>query len=165
MATPGRINRGGVSFLYAASNITTAVAEVRPHPGHLVSTGTVLQRQRCKIADFSEVRLLDFATSDDALDAFSFLRTIERDFATPVVPEERTKYSLGQLVADVLREMGFDGISYRSSVADGKNFCFFDPRSFEYADGSGAIVNVQGLQYSTVGVPTIPTMSRQYREA
>jgi len=164
LATPGRINRGGVSFLYAASSAATAVAEVRPHPGHLVSIGRVVQRQYCKIADFSEVRLMDFATSDEALDQFVFLRTIERKLATPIVPEERDKYSLGQLVADVLREMGFDGIAYRSSVADGKNYCFFDPRAFRYVNGSGKVVEVQGLRYQARGLPAIPRLTSEYRD-
>jgi len=36
-ATPGRLNRGGVSFLYLSTDEMTATAEVRPHPGHRVS--------------------------------------------------------------------------------------------------------------------------------
>jgi hypothetical protein len=90
-ATPGRLNRSGVSFLYVASDVPTAVAEVRPHPGHLVSTGEVRRTHPCKLADFTRVWLANFADSDESLGNFRFLRTIERDFSTPVAPEERTR--------------------------------------------------------------------------
>jgi hypothetical protein len=162
LAVSGRINRAGVSFLYAASDVSTAIAEVRPHPGHRVSTGGLRQTGVCRIADLTEVRLVDFAHSDSALDEFLFLRTIERDLATPVVPEERTRYLLGQVVADVLREMGFHGIAYRSSVAGGTNFCFFEPKAFEYIDGSATVVLVTGLQYDTAIVDSIRGLTSEY---
>jgi len=162
VATPGRINRTGVSFLYVASTISTAVAEVRPHPGHLVSTGEVRQTQPCKLADFSKVWLAEFSDSDARLDDFLFLRTLESDFATPVVPEERTRYLLGQLVADVLRQMGFHGVAYRSSVADGTNFCFFEPARFEYVENSGTVVDIRALRYDTEPAKAIPLVSEEY---
>ena len=37
MATAGRLNRVGVSFLCLATDQLTAAAEVRPHPGHKLS--------------------------------------------------------------------------------------------------------------------------------
>ena len=119
----------GVSFLYVASDVATAIAEVRPHPGHVVSTGLVRQTEACLIADFGRIRLADFSNSDAGLADFLFLRTIDRDFATPVVPEDRDNYLLGQLIADVLREMGFQGVAYRSSLSNGTNSAFSNRRS------------------------------------
>ncbi|MBZ5608955.1 MAG: RES family NAD+ phosphorylase [Acidobacteriia bacterium] len=37
LATAGRLNRVGVSYLYLATDKLTAAAEVRPHPGHRLS--------------------------------------------------------------------------------------------------------------------------------
>ena len=42
IASAGRINRPGVSFFYCATDIYTAISEVRPHPGDHVSIGKVL---------------------------------------------------------------------------------------------------------------------------
>jgi hypothetical protein len=34
---------------------------------------------------------------------------------------------LGQLIADVSRQLGFDGVQYRSSISGGYNLCIFEP--------------------------------------
>lgn len=149
IASAGRINRAGVSFLYVASTAATAIAEIRPHPGHLVSTGQVQQIAPCVIADFSRIDPNDYFLSDAELDEFVFLRSIERDLSTPVVPEERDHYLLSQLIADVLREMDFQGVAYRSSVADGTNYCFFVPSLFEYVANSGTVTEILALSYTT----------------
>lgn len=147
LASAGRLNRPGVSFLYLASDAQTAVAEVRPHPDHLVSVGDFTQVRACRIADFRKVNLRQYCHSDEDLSTFAFLHTIERDFATPVIPEERSRYLLGQLIADVLRQLGFEGIAYRSSIAQGTNFCFFDPASFEYVAKSARLMRITSLHY------------------
>jgi RES domain-containing protein len=164
LASAGRLNRAGVSYLYVATDAATAVAEVRPHPGHVVSTGTVQLTHVSRVADFSRVRLAEFSSSDAQLEDFEFLSTIERDFATPVVPEERSNYLLGQLVADVLRELGFDGVAYRSSVSTGINFCFFEPAHFTYVKGSGAAVRIRALEYRTEAERAIYELGEEYRK-
>jgi RES domain-containing protein len=61
-ATAGRANRAGVSFLYVATDLETAVSEVRPHPGHHVSVG--LWRTNGNL----QVLALDAASIDDYAD-------------------------------------------------------------------------------------------------
>ncbi len=124
-ATPGRLNRDGVSFLYLATDEVTAVAEVRPHPGHRVSIGTFRSLRDIRIADFGAIDIADFSSSDARLDIFHFGLTISREISLPITPEDRHKYTVTQLLADIIRRQGYEGIRFPSSVAAGSNVCIF----------------------------------------
>ncbi|MFJ7982236.1 RES domain-containing protein [Lysinibacillus xylanilyticus] len=39
LAQPARLSRAGISYVYLASNKNTSIAEIRPHPGHIISVG------------------------------------------------------------------------------------------------------------------------------
>lgn len=147
VANSGRLNRTGVSFLYLASERSTAINEVRPHPGHRVSTGSFRSMTDLKVADFSGLKIEDFSGSDALLDEYWLLRSIDNAFSLPVPPEERARYMLTQLLTDGTRHLGFDGVAYRSSVGQGTNYAFFDPSSWEYIEGSGQAVRVDRVDY------------------
>lgn len=147
IANAGRLNRMGVSFLYLASERSTAINEVRPHPGHRVSTGSFRSTRDLSVADFSGLKVEDFSGSDANLDEYWLLRSVDNAFSLPVPPEERARYMLTQLLTDGARHLGFDGVAYRSSVGDGTNYAFFDPGSWEYIEGSGQAVQVDRLDY------------------
>ena len=149
VAGAGRMNRGGVSFLYLATDADTAVAEIRPHPGHFCSVGSFEASRDLRFADLTSIDVCNYAASDKQLDEYLLLKTIDDLFSIPVTPESRTDYHLTQLLADAFRHLGFDGVCYRSSVGEGKNYVVFDPRLFGYVDGSGAVYKIQGLTYRT----------------
>lgn len=60
----GRINRPGVSYLYCATDEYTAISEMRPHPGDVVSIGKFIVDKGLKIFDLSEVQFLNYFESD-----------------------------------------------------------------------------------------------------
>lgn len=148
-AAAGRMNRGGVSFLYLATTAATAVAEIRPHPGHFVSVGRFSAVRNLRVADVSSLEVTEFASSDRALDDYLLLKTVDDAFSIPVIPEERVQYHFTQLLADAFRHLGFDGAAYRSSVGSGKNYAFFDPESFSYDPHSASVVSIKNLKYET----------------
>lgn len=147
MAGNGRLNRQGVSFLYLATNEDTAISEVRPHPGHDVSVGAFENLRHLKIADFNSISIRDYYESDQKLHQFVFLKNIDLLFSMPIPPEERHKYSFSQFLSDVLRQKGFDGVAYRSSVGTGINFTIFDPSAFKYVADSATVHKIEGLAY------------------
>jgi hypothetical protein len=153
LAGSGRLNRPGVSFLYLATDEETAICEVRPHPGHNISVGAFESRREIKVADFTRVSISDFYRSDKLLDDFLLLKNIDDSLGLPVVPEDRAKYSLTQLISDSLRRLGFDAVAYRSSVGSGTNLAVFDASAFQYMKGSAKCVEVSRLQYSYSPVP------------
>jgi RES domain-containing protein len=148
LATPGRLNRSGVSFLYLATDENTAAAEIRPHPGHLISLAPFRAVKEVMVADFSAVDIADFAASDERLDLFHLIYTIGREISEPVPPEDRQRYTVTQLVADLLRRQRYDAIRYPSSVASGANLCVFRPALFQIEPAKARIVQVKTLKYS-----------------
>lgn len=153
IAGAGRLNRAGVSMLYLASDQATAINEVRPHPGHLVSTGQFRSTSPLSVADFSSVRIEEFTGSDTDLQEYWLLHSIDRAFGVPVPPEERARYMVTQLLTDTLRHLGFDGVAYRSSVGNGINVAVFDPRPFGYVADSARIVRIERVDYQHVTLP------------
>jgi len=146
-ATPGRTNRPGVSVLYLASEIETALAEIRPHPGHLISVGGFRAQKDLKIARF-DLALGAFASSDNRLDLFAIIHHFDWLFGWPITPEERQRYALTQLLSGVLIRHGFEGIMYPSSLGTGKNLCAFDPATFAFDESVSTVKQVDRLHYT-----------------
>jgi len=146
LARAGRINREGVSYLYLARSADTAAAEVRPHPGHLVSVVPFTAVRRLQLINFS-CDIARFCSSETDLNLFHLLHSIDRQLKTPVVPEARQRYSVTQLVADVIRRQGYDGLMYGSSVGAGENICLFDPSSFAEIRDGGQVRYIGSLKY------------------
>jgi len=155
LASGNRMNRQGVSFLYLSTNESTAVSEVRPHPGHFVSVGSFKCAKDLRVADFNAVSILDFCDSDKSLDNFVLLKSIDELFALPIIPEDRQKYSFTQFLADTIRHLEFDGIGYKSSVGEGTNYVFFDPGTFSYVEDSARVVRIQQLEYTHIPLTTM----------
>lgn len=158
LASAGRINRQGVSFFYAATDPRTAVAEVRPHPGDIVSVGRFKTKKSLLVADFTQTRIEHFSGSDRLLDDFLTVHSINIYLNKVVPPSERVHYSVTQLIADTLRWLGYDGILFLSTVGEGHNIVVFHPELMEYKPGEGKVFEIQNLTYVigegvTVGDP------------
>jgi hypothetical protein len=150
----GRMNRAGVSFLYVSTTPETAIAELRPHPGHYCSVGAFQAKAALRVCDLGLLDVTDFA-SDQLLRDFLLLRSIDTAFAIPVIPENRAEYHFPQLLTDVFRHLQYDGVGYRSSVGPGMNFMFFDPAAFVYEAGSASVTKIEWLAYSTTPLPAM----------
>jgi hypothetical protein len=147
MASAGRINRPGVAFFYCATDKYTAVAEVRPHPGDNVSIGKFSLLNKSKMFNLSESQLLHFYSSDKSLDAYIPLNTLSNYMNKVIPPSERQQYSFTQLIADCIRQMGFDGILFNSTVGNGENIVLFDPSIFSYTNEDAEVVEVEQVKY------------------
>ena len=143
----GRLNRHGVSFLYLATKVDTAIAEVRPHPGQYVSIGQFRSNRPIKIADFANINFLPFSANEKRLEDLHLIATIDRVLREPVPPDKRHLYCLPQLLSDVFRQEGFDGIMFNSSVSDGMNLTIFDPDDFSYVDNDAAVHLIREVTY------------------
>ncbi|MBX3482405.1 RES family NAD+ phosphorylase [Phenylobacterium sp.] len=153
-ANSGRLNREGVAFLYLASDQHTAAAEVRPHPGHLLSVGQYRAARDVRIAAF-EADIAEFCGSEADLNLFHFIHAVDQTMARPVLPGATGRYTVTQLVADCLRRRGFDGVSFQSSVANGQNLCVFRPDTFAYVEDSAAVLSVKALAYTLEDAPML----------
>jgi hypothetical protein len=154
-ASSGRINRPGVSFMYCATDKYTAVSEVRPHPGDFVSIGKFSLRRDVRVFDLSKSLLLEYFHCDEALDQYVPFQNLVRLINKVVPPSERQHYSITQLIADCIRQLGFDGIAFRSSVGEGVNFVFFQSSILEFINDENEVVRIKQVKYEYDPEPLI----------
>jgi len=151
----GRLNRSGVSMLYLASDRYTAIAEIRPHPGHHVSTGAFMSIEPVRIADFDpDISML--SDNDERLSLYAIIKAFDRLMSLPVTPDEKTPYLPTQLLAEILVRRGFDGVRYQSSVSTGKNICIFHPEKFRFVEDYSEVSRVERVKY---GITTAPSLT------
>ncbi len=152
-ATEGRLNRERVSILYLASDAQTAIAELRPHPGHLISLAQFQANKSIKYANLAQHDIREFL-SDDLLDSLNHILSISKVFNLPVQPENKSLYMATQLFADGIRKAGFEGVLFKSSLGHGVNFTSFYPGHFEYIPDSGIVHKIKALSYSSLPMNT-----------
>lgn len=143
----GRINRAGVSFLYCASDKYTAISEIRPHPGDIVSIGKFIVENDLLIFDLTEAQFLNYFLTDKKLDAFKKLNTLTELMQKVIPPSERQAYNITQLIADCVRKLDFDGIIFPSSVGDGHNLVVFNPKNMNYTFDDAEVVQIKDVKY------------------
>lgn len=158
-ASPGRANPAGISYLYIASDVQTACAEIRAEPGHHVTIADVRLPESLKILDLVvQLRRIDpFAYADlrTEIEARNLLRAFALDLSRPVLAEDAPiDYIPTQYVAEYFASVGFDGIQYRSSVADGNNVVLFSPKHAEVTSTRTARVLSKTLRIRDVTART-----------
>lgn len=147
LASNGRVNRTGVSFLYCATDKYTAISEVRPHPGDRVSLCILSLSQSVKIFDLSDSGLMNFFENDKKLDEYKIFNTLGQLLNKTIAPSERLHYNITQLIADCIRQMNFDGILFSSTVGGGKNLVLFDQSIAVQVTGKGEVVVIGNVKY------------------
>lgn len=134
-AREGRANPKGISVVYLANDEATAVAEVRPWVGAYVSVGFFRIMRPLRIVNFDagDTGRKFFTTEPSAAERERAVwADIDRAFATPVnASDDVADYAPTQIVAELFRLRGLDGIAYRSSLAAGHNLALFHADSVE----------------------------------
>jgi RES domain-containing protein len=152
IAIAGRVNRPGVSYIYLASNLATAAAEIRPHPGEFVSVGRFEIKKDLRIVDLRTHDLTKLWHNDSELAMLELIIAMERVFATTAPPSNRSAYTLTQFLGEIFRRLGFDGVIFRSTVGDGDNLVAFNPAYAEWISGSSRAIEVERVHYDWVDV-------------
>lgn len=131
-ATEGRVNPKGIPCLYMASDKHTAMAEVRPWIGSLVSLALLQTRRTLRVVDCTEgaERHPIFIEGEPSAEkrAGAVWSHIARAFREPVTRDDDVaSYAATQIIAEVFRNEGFDGLAYRSAFGtDQFNLALFD---------------------------------------
>lgn len=124
-ALEGRANARGISYLYTAVDRKTAIQEMKPQIGRMYSVG--------KIILMEDVKIFDFAYTKKELEAGEYLASLElfnisQHFSKPNLGDDQ-EYLPTQYICEFIREIGFEGIKFKSSVSnDGYNVLLFDTR-------------------------------------
>lgn len=160
-AKEGRSNPRGISYLYLASRLETAIAEVRPWIKADVSVGYFRLNRRIKILDVSldkpkwHPSEFNFLTGEREEKSYTQAELeayvwgdINKAFSLPVKPgPEVSQYIPTQHLAEFFKTRGYHGIAYRSSVDDGGyNLVLFQP---SFADLVHArVYDISAIKYS-----------------
>ena len=148
-STDGRVSPRGIPCLYLASNMKTAVAEVRPWVGSYVSLAQFKLARRCKVVDCRSTKSADLDKDQAAL-----WSDIAYAFSEPVSPEEpHLEYVPTQVLAETFRSQGFDGIQYESLLSKGTNIALFDTTSAELINCGLHKVQTVSFEFELSGDP------------
>ena len=142
-ASEGRVNPKGIPCLYLATTKETAMSEVRPWIGSEISVAQFQTKKELTVIDCSvnhSANLLCF----DSEHGFNYEPSenerekvvwayIDKAFSAPVIQNEnQAHYAPTQIIAELFKKNGFDGVLYKSMLAnDGFNIALFDPQAAE----------------------------------
>ena len=123
----GRANPDHIRYLYLCEDKTTPVYEVRPIIGQTVSVAKFKLLKDVKVYDLT----LDIQDEigEEKMQMPSLYNTIGQMFSRPYNGEP-TKYLPTQYLAEEIKNMGFDGLRFNSSLhSGGINVVLFDPEA------------------------------------
>lgn len=164
----GRANPKGIPCLYLATNMQTAMQEVRPWLGTLMSVAKFRVARDLKLVDCSKnIHKLDGTGSDslgprlyetEILNAPEFKECtwsyIDRAFSIPVDPsDDKADYVPTQILAELFISAGYDGIIYNSMLSEeGKNVALFNLNLAEQITDTKLykITNIPSFDFSEV---------------
>ncbi len=127
----GRINPENIRYLYTCSDEKTSILETRIQPGEYVSIAKIHLREEVHFVDLSKNYSIIDADSEDKSNWINFfVLDLAGFFQKPYV--DNGSYYFCQYVSEYLKNWGFDGIAFRSSMAQtdfgavGVNYTFFN---------------------------------------
>jgi hypothetical protein len=128
----GRANPRGIPALYLATSRDTALAEVRPWIGAVISVAQLVTERELNLIDCSKYHAPEnfLGIFDDRTKSREdgIWTAIDRAFATPVNKEDEAKdYIPTQVLADLFKAEGYHGVVYKSLLSDdGFNMALFN---------------------------------------
>ncbi|MFH1982465.1 MAG: RES family NAD+ phosphorylase [Pseudomonadota bacterium] len=129
-AEEGRVNPKGIPYLYLGNDKNTAMAEVRPWLGTFVSLGQFKITKRQKLIDCSLHQNLTPIYIEEPIPEEreqAVWSHIDQAFSRPTTNTDRNAdYVPTQIIAELFKTNGFDGIIYKSLLGKGHNVALFN---------------------------------------
>jgi len=169
-ATEGRVNPKGIPYLYLSTDEKTAISEVRSWVGSYV---TVVEFETCrdlKVVDCSRCDIDPMNTTARDFDMLYKLEPPEPEEATKIVwrwidmafsePVDRHDSTAGyvstQIIAELFKTNGFDGIKYKSLFNGGKNLALYDISAAKQKDKNAKVIQMSKLDVDYKQVHPFP---------
>lgn len=173
----GRANRKGESFLYCAEEEITAIAELRPPRGYILTV--------CPFSLVRSAQVLDLCKNLEPINPFlvekplheiginNLLRAFGEEMSHPVERDvEKDKeennpfYIPTQRLCEYIQKMGYDGIRYLSALnRGGSNLVFFDRDIAAPGDSKLVKVTLTEIQYEQIetGLQALERLRKAYK--
>jgi len=142
-ALEGRVNSKGIPCLYVASDKETAMSEVRPWLSSIISVGSLKLTKDINILDFSvehgkrnfSILFKKEPTQEEIVNAVWV--DIDNAYSKPTkASDSKSDYAPTQVISEYIKSKGYDGIAYKSSLAEGHNLALFDLEVADVVDCS-----------------------------
>ena len=164
-ARGGRANSAGIPVLYLASEVETAISEVRPWIGSEISVARFRITRDLKAINLSVKygkSLLNYLTfgqlaGDAKIDAKTKADVVWSDidnaFSLPVsLDENSADYVPTQILSELFLSLGYDAVAYRSQFGeDGYNLALFDINDADIIDCTPYAVSSIEIKSSQIG--------------
>ena len=154
----GRANPVGISYLYTASAMDTAISEVRPHVGDYVTIAQFNSNRPLVLLDLRDPRetISPFAIEEeellDLLNELEYLCKLGEQLSKAILPKEADLEYLGsQYLCEMIKHFNYDGVVYRSSMGHGFNIALFDDSKLQ-PQGDTQIYKVNTVNYSSIEI-------------
>jgi hypothetical protein len=150
-AKEGRANPKGIPYLYLSTHKDTAMSEIRPWLGEIISLAQFRTVRELKVIDCSNKgsvgQIIYFEQPSPKEREEAVWRDIDRAFSTPLTDNDLSaEYAPTQVIADMFKQNGFDGIVYKSSLnEDGFNITLFNINDANLINCS--LSRVEKIQY------------------
>lgn len=129
-ALEGRINPKGIPCLYLSIDRETAMSEVRPWVSSQISVGQFEIIKDLKLVDCSiKSKNIKFYLNEPSGEKKreSVMSDIDSAFTKPVTNNDAiAEYAPTQILGELFKNNGFDGIVYSSALGIGKNIALFN---------------------------------------
>lgn len=131
----GRCNPEGISYLYLANNIETAIAEVRAKIGDEVTIAEI-EVDLSNIFSFlyyeESYIIKELNIKEDEL---LLIKIINYEYSRMINSDEKYNYIPLQYISEFVKHVGFDGFLHSSSVSkNGKNLVLFNKNKRKIVD-------------------------------
>jgi hypothetical protein len=158
----GRINPKGIPVLYTAtgknadSATRIAISEVKPNPGAFVTVAELRTNKSLRVVnattDEEKIPLvIHFEEPSGPKKELAVWRDIDRAFSAPTArSDDQADYAPTQILTELFRKKGLDGVAYRSSFGCGHNIALFEIDAADVVAPSLALYEITGvdLRYS-----------------
>ncbi len=135
----GRANPIGIPYLYLASSVDTAISEIRGNKGEIVTIAEFIMNKDLELADLRDPKntISPFELNEEnelelIYKNMPFLTLLGNELSKPIIPREANlEYLPSQYLCELLKNIGFHGIIYKSSIANGNNYVVFDDKKLK----------------------------------
>ena len=138
LATAGRANPKGISYLYIADSLDTALYETRSTIFDYVTIGKFIVKKDLKVISFRNIETdpIYWSEREDIksyIEYLPFIYTLQKELSLPIRKKDKTlDYIPTQYICEYIKSLGFDGVEYQSSLfAEGYNLAIFNPDKLE----------------------------------
>ncbi|MFS2139442.1 RES family NAD+ phosphorylase [Duganella sp. Dugasp56] len=133
-STEGRANPKGISYLYLSGDPGTSMAELRPSRGQKISCAEFQVIEDLKLIDcygvsnnYSLARCLFEPPKNPKEIEDAVWSRINEEFSKPISNSDvASDYVATQILTELVKSCGYDGICFKSSLESGYNVVLFD---------------------------------------